>query len=252
MTDKQKVESDQAWWLEAAASSLERKRAKSKAESALAQPGDSFLIVTEGKVTEPVYMSLLRSYLQLPAVQIKIAPGDASDPRHVIRSAAREKKEHSQRAKKGHLGAAEPSRYDHVWAVIDTDVAVRNGIWNDVSQLAARSKVKLAHSTPCFEYWILLHLHYTTAPLVDGDAAKTAVRRALQNDYCTNREVTERTFSGLIPNWQAAQACAERVRKFHLDAGTPLPADPSTDVDLLVRSLYEALPPHLTDPFAQS
>ena len=54
-----------------------------------AKPGDAFLVVTEGTVTEPVYFELLRTDLQLPVVRVKVVPGDASDPRHVIRTAER-------------------------------------------------------------------------------------------------------------------------------------------------------------------
>ena len=126
-------------------------------QSALAKPGDAFLIVTEGTVTEPVYFDLLLRDLHLSVVRIKVQPGDASDPRHVILTAEREAKEQLRKARKGVLGINEPAKFDHVWAVVDTDVAVRNHIWNDVKQLAAARKVKLAHSTPCFEFWLLLH-----------------------------------------------------------------------------------------------
>lgn len=123
----------------------------------LAKPGDAFLTVTEGTVTEPIYFDLLLRDLQLSVVHIKVQPGNASDPRHVIRTAEREAKAQVRKAKKGVLGTNEPAKFDHVW-VVDTDVAVRNHIWNDVHQLATAKKVTLAHSTPCFEFWLLLHL----------------------------------------------------------------------------------------------
>ena len=66
------------WWLESKATSLERKRRKSR-ESAQAKPGDAFLIVTEGTVTEPVYFELLIRDLKLSVVRIKVQPGDAGN-----------------------------------------------------------------------------------------------------------------------------------------------------------------------------
>ena len=170
------------WWLEAKAASLERKR-RAVAAAGLAKPGDAFLIVTEGTVTEPVYFDLLLRDLQLSIVRIKVQPGDASDPRHVIRSAEREAKDQVRKAKKGVLGINEPAKFDHIWAVVDTDVAVRNHIWNDVHQLATAKKVTLAHSTPCFEFWLLLHLvgFTTRADLVTGDAAKIPVEFQVEN-----------------------------------------------------------------------
>jgi hypothetical protein len=52
------------WWQTAKEMSLARRAAK-PSRHIYAKPGDSFLIVTEGKVTEPVYFELLRESLQL-------------------------------------------------------------------------------------------------------------------------------------------------------------------------------------------
>jgi hypothetical protein len=174
---------DHDWWKAPKAASLERRKHAAQA-GATAKPGDTFLIVTEGTVTEPVYFAYLLKDLQLHAVHVMVVPGRASDPRHVIKTAAEKVKDHQQRRKTGLLSETEPQKFDHVWAVIDTDVAARMGYWNDVKQLATSKKIKLAHSTPCFGYWLLLHLQYTTrGDLVNGTAAKRAVRMALGRDY---------------------------------------------------------------------
>ena len=237
---------DPNWWRAEKALSLDRK-ARKAVLSALAKPGDAFLIVTEGTVTEPVYFDLLLRDLQLSVVRIKVQPGDASDPRHVIRTAEREAKEQVRKAKKGVLGINEPAKFDHVWAVVDTDVAVRMDFWNDVRQLAAARKVKLAHSTPCFEFWLLLHIAgYTTrTDLVDGDTAKSAVKKALGRDYSTNEEVAKEVFPIFLHQWPQAVVHAERVRRHHERAATPQPANPSTDVDRLVRAMNDSAPEHL-------
>ena len=234
------------WWLEAKAASLERKRL-AVAATALAKPGDAFLIVTEGTVTEPIYFDLLLRDLQLSVVRVKVQPGDASDPRHVIRTAEREAKEQVRKAKKGVLSINEPAKFDHVWAVVDTDVAVRNHIWNDVHQLATATKVTLAHSTPCFEFWLLLHLvgFTTRADLVDGDAAKGAVKHALGRDYSTNEETAKEAIAGFLSKWPESVGYAEQVRRHHRDAATPQPANPSTEVDRLVRAMNDSAPEHL-------
>jgi hypothetical protein len=233
------------WFLESKAASLERKR-RAVAASALAKPGDAFLIVTEGTVTEPVYFDLIRSDLHLPVVRIKVQPGDAPDPKHVILAAEQEAKEQQRKARKGLLGISEPAKFDHVWAVVDTDVAVRSHIWNDVKQLAAARKVKLAHSTPCFEYWLLLHFGFTTrADLVDGAAAKRAVKDALGRDYSTNEETAKEAITTFFSKWPEAVGHAEKVRRHHESARTPEPANPSTEVDRLVRALNDSAPEHL-------
>lgn len=234
------------WWQAAKAQSLAR-RAAAAAANATAKPGDAFLIVTEGEVTEPVYFELLRSDLQLPAVRIRVEPGKASDPRHVIESAATEVKVHARLAKKGLLSHTEPLRFEQVWAVVDTDVAVRQGFWNEVESLAAARKVKLAHSTPCFEFWLLLHIQgqTTRSDLVNGDAAKSAVKHALGRDYSTDENVARAVMPTFIAKWPEAVVHAERVRAYHRDANTPPPANPSTEICALVRALNDSAPVHL-------
>lgn len=243
---------DPDWWKAARAVSIERKRCTASSRK-LAKLGDTFLVVTEGVVTEPVYFEFLLSDLQLYAVQVVVMPGRASDPRHVIDTAAEVIKEHARRRRKGALALDEPEKFDHVWAVIDTDIAVRNGIWNDVKQLAVARKVKLAHSSPCFEYWLLLHLQDTTrGDLVDGGAAKHAVKVALGRDYSTNEETARAAMPCFIPLWPDAVQHAKRVRQYHHSAATPDPANPSTEVDRLVCTLNDSAPQHTRKEFRVS
>ena len=237
---------DPNWWQAPKAASLERKARAKAVGSALAKLGDTFLIVTEGTVTEPVYFDLLLQDLQLSTVWIKVIPGDASHPRHVIATAAREATAQAYKARKGRLGIDEQSMFDHVWAVIDTDVAVREGIWNNVQQSATAKKVKLAHSSPCFEFWLLLHLAYTTrSDLHNGDAAKAALKKVLGRDYSTTKETAREAIGSFFSKWPTAVEHAARVRQHHHGAATPLPANPSTEMDRLVRALYESMPEHL-------
>ena len=233
------------WWQIVKAQSLTR-RAKLAAAASGVKAGDAFLIVTEGEVTEPVYFDLLRKDLDLPAVRIRIEPGKYSDPRHVIETAAEEVKEQARRKKKKLLGNAEPEKFDHVWAVIDTDVAVRNGFWNEVESLARARRVKLAHSTPCFEYWLLLHIQglTTRSDLADGTAAKRAVRHELGQDYSTNEETARAVMPSFLAKWPTAVAHGEKVREYHTASATSNPANPSTEVCVLVRALNDSAPLH--------
>jgi hypothetical protein len=237
------MSSEIPFWQAARASSLARRKAAAVAASGV-KPGDAFLIVTEGTVTEPVYFELLCADLRLPAVKIRVEPGKASDPRHVIETAAEEVKAHARRAKKGRLGHTEPLRFEQVWAVVDTDVAVRHEFWNEVESLAKARKVKLAHSTPCFEFWLLLHIQgkTTRSDLVNGDAAKKAVKHALGRDYSTNEASARSVMPSFIGKWPDAVAHAESVREYHHDARTKLPANPSTEVCSLVRALNDSAP----------
>lgn len=235
---------DTEWWKKAKAASIERKRVAVVA-NAPAKPGDTFLIVTEGTVTEPVYFELLLQDLQLYAVHVLVVPGWASDPRHVINTAAEKVKEQARRSKKGLLPVNEPAKFDHVWAVIDSDVAVRMEYWNDVKQLTVSRKVKLGHSTPCFEYWLLPHLRHTTrGDLVDAAAAKHAVKEELGRDYSTNEATAREAMPLFMPHWPEAVKRGKLVRRHHCGAATPDPANPSTEVDVLVEALNFAAPEH--------
>lgn len=83
---------DPDWWKVAKATSIERKR-RTASSRKLAKLGDTFLVVTEGVVTEPVYFEFLLTDLQLYAVHVVVMPGRDSDPRHVIETAADESHE---------------------------------------------------------------------------------------------------------------------------------------------------------------
>jgi hypothetical protein len=239
---------DPNWWRAEKALSLDRKK-RQAARATAAKPGDAFLIVTEGTVTEPVYFDLLLSDLHLSAVLIKVLPGDGTDPKRVILTAEREAKEQLRRSRKGLLGLNEPAKFDHVWAVVDTDVAAREHNWNDVKQLADARKVKLAHSTPSFEFWLLLHFGLTTrADLVDGTAAKHAVKDAFKAnhdlDYSTDKPTAKKAIAAIVSKWQEAIVYAEKVRHYHKAAQTPAPANPSTEVDRLARALNDSAVQH--------
>lgn len=232
------------WWKEEKAASLARKQRV--ASTSEVQPGDAFLIVTEGTVAEPEYFRQLRAELQLSTVWIQVRAGDTSDPGAVIQTAAREAKALKQRARRGTLGLSEPEKFDHVWAVVDTDKALQEGRWHDVVRLAVTHKVKLVPSTPCFEFWLLLHLNYTTrADLVDGDKAKHVLKHTLGQDYSTHAAATKKAIAELLPKWPGAVANAERVLQYHQGAATPSPANPSTEVGRLVTAMNDVAPEHL-------
>jgi len=145
----------------------------------------------------------------------------------------------------GTLSNHEPAKFDHVWAVIDTDVASRSGFWKEVTQLASARKVKLAHSTPCFEYWLILHFMFTTrTDLVNGDRAKKALKD-LCGEYCTNDKTAKKVFSAHVDKWRDAVKNAKKVREHHEQACNVMPCDPSTEIDLLVDALAESALPHL-------
>ena len=121
------------------------------------------------------------------------------------------------------------------------------GFWNDVQQLAVARKVFLAHSTPCFEFWLLLHLggFTTRSDLVDGAAAKSAFKAAFGGEYSTSLNEAKSSIASFLSSWPQAVIFGERVRAYHYAASTRIPANPSTEVDRLARALNDSAPEHL-------
>ena len=113
-------------------------------------------------------------------------------------------------------------------------------------QYAVSKGVKLAHSTPCFEFWLLLHIKgYTTrADLLNGKLAKDAVEKALGEEYSTNAETAQKVIPTLLAKWPEAFQHDRRVRDHHLTANTKPPGNPSTEVDHLVCALNDAATEH--------
>ena len=165
-------------------------------QSALAKPGDSFLIVTEGTVTEPVYFDLLLRDLQLSVVRIGVQPGDASDPGRSSTRRQREAKEQARKARKGRARASTNQQGSTMSGLSGHRCGRAEwDIWNDVQQLAKARKVTLAHSTPCFEFWLLLHFGFTTrADWWTATLPKRGQTR-LGRDYSTNEETAEEALS---------------------------------------------------------
>lgn len=236
---------DLDWWRKAQAQSVERNKAKRSARS-IAQKGDTFLIVTEGKITEPVYLNCLRSLLNFSALTIKIVSGDTPDPIAVIQTASRVALGQKKKRGKGQLGYTDIQKYDQVWAVIDTDKVCREDRWAEVKAEADRLKVKLAHSTPCFEFWLILHNEFTTRSFHNGTEISDYFERVMRVGNTKDYKTAQKTFPELVKNYPTAVKNAARVRQHHSvvnTATTVTPPNPYTEVDELVRALNDAAPP---------
>ncbi|HCM26949.1 MAG TPA: hypothetical protein DIC34_10465 [Treponema sp.] len=88
-------------------------------------------------------------------------------------------------------------------------------------------EIRFARSDPSFEYWLILHFDFTTAPLPDSGTAEARLRR----DWPEYRKSSSPTPEILrrIPN---AVANSRRCRTYHLAGGGD--GNPSTEVDLLL------------------
>lgn len=113
-------------------------------------PRTRFLLLCEGKVTEPEYFAYVRQELRDRLIQIQVAP-DTGDPLDLVNAALNHRKaadERSRQARDDNL------RFDQVWCIMDVDSHSR---LTAACKLAATEGIHLAISNPCFELWALLH-----------------------------------------------------------------------------------------------
>jgi len=196
--------------------------------------GKAFLIVTEGKKTEPNYFIALRRKLQLAAADVEIIHPDGTDPLTLTRKAIELRDNRRKQAKKGFNIA-----YDEVWVVFDLEKPhdERRKIADEAMRIKEAAGIKFAFSDPAFEFWLLLHEEYTTAPLEDCDRVIKRLAHYWKNyakGHAATLEFLEKTPIAVVH--------AERCRKHHETSGGD--GNPSTKVDVLVRQLNSATRSH--------
>ena len=131
-----------------AADALERRKAKRASY-------DKILIVCEGEKTEPNYFNELINFYKLNTANVEIDGTCGSSPKSVFERAI---ELYENENCKG-------DAFDKVYCVFDKDshetydeTLIRIKAQNPKSVFSA------VVSVPCFEYWILLHFHYSTKP----------------------------------------------------------------------------------------
>jgi hypothetical protein len=191
--------------------------------------GKTFLIVTEGKKTEPNYFEKLREHLRLTS--LKVVHPEGTDPVTLTKNAIALRDKQKQEAKK----RDDIVPFDEVWVVFDLEKPhdQRRELAQKAIDFGKPKGIRFAKSDPCFEYWLLLHWRYTTAPFACCDD----VIKSLKFHWADYDK-------GFIPDidciekFPMAVKNAERCRKFHEDCGSA--GNPSTSIDSLVRELNKA------------
>lgn len=126
------------------------------------EPFNRVLIVSEGSKTEPYYLRELIADCQLTSASVEIFGDGGSAPTSVVEYAIS-------------LFQRDPD-FNAVFCVFDRDAhdsfdeALRRISRTKLVRRSGRYKVGEADfeaitSIPCFEYWVLLHYRYTTAPM---------------------------------------------------------------------------------------
>ena len=131
-----------------------------------------------------------------------------------------------------------------MWVVADGDVnynnpdpvAAKDNLLSKARKLADAKGIHIAISNPCFEFWYLLHFHYTTKFFKDYPAVKTAL-----NAYLPDYEKAGDVYAQLSGHTTDAIQNAQRIEQYHIQNGSNKPfgiaVNPFTDIYQLVESL---------------
>ena len=189
------------------------------------EPYDRVLIVCEGTKTEPDYFREIVEAYRLSSANVVVASGRGSDPESVVTTAV-ERYE------------GDPD-YDGVYVVVDRDAHVGFASAEDRMRNAPGGLRDVAHlvpSTPCFEYWLLLHFEETAKPYAKtGRRSPCAnVIRDLEAHLPSYSKGGGRTFADTREHVEEAKARAARRLIEAERAGTE---NPTTYVHVVVERL---------------
>jgi hypothetical protein len=206
-----------------------RKLADHARQLAKRDPYDKVLIVCEGEKTEPNYFSGLIDHLRLNTANVKIADNTTgSAPQTVVTFAITEYKVTKD--------------YDKVFCVIDRDKHPRFDEALEMirqARLAKGHKMQAIVSTPCFEYWLLLHFRKTTKDYYSGPGS--ACKRVIselkrQPDMADYEKGIGGVFDLTVSRLSEAIKNSKEVSADRKAAGTD---NPSTKVHELIEFLQD-------------
>lgn len=188
---------------------------------------DKVLIVTEGEKTEPLYLSAVRDHFGLNQANIVIDPKSDSSPTSVVKHA------------KTLINENKTDPYSYVYCVIDRDRhADFDKALDQVSGFRNKdTELHVIVSTPCFEYWILLHFIYTTKSF--GSSGDSPCQELIDNElkqYISNYEKGNTSILIELVKNQLDTALANA--KHSSDEATRRETDnPKTEIHILIEYL---------------
>lgn len=188
------------------------------------RPRTTFVVVTEGRRTEPEYLALLRSFpevRQRSALEILPCP-EGSQPAKLVEVAI--SRLAWERARGGEV--------DQVWCVFDVEAPDPHPDLLEAYRQAERAGVEVAVSNPCFELWLLLHFEDVGRAPQSREACELRARQ----DRSSGKGVDASSYSAEA----VRSACrrAEALETRHAREGRPFPDDnPSSGMHRLVRAL---------------
>ncbi|RMF70165.1 MAG: RloB domain-containing protein [Alphaproteobacteria bacterium] len=192
-------------------------------------PRPRFVIVCEGKRTEPDYFRALKEHIgRTPLIEIKIVEG-VNSPERVARRAIEERRREERKG----------GRYDgdQFWAVFDRD---QDAHYYDAVSSCEKAGIGVARSNPCFELWLILHFQdYDNA--VTSKGLQRDCERIIGGGY-HHRKGKTTDFSPFMARLEEAESRAEQQfeRRRRVAASDGRLPPPYTTVFRLTRAVKKA------------
>lgn len=187
----------------------------------------TYLIVTNGAVTEPQYFESFKFS------NLKIVHHGGS-PLETMRKAVKIAGEQSKAQ----------AKYAGVWVVVDKD-NYEETEFQQARKLGKQKHIDLIVSVPCFEIWLLWHLQECGSPLTTPQAQERferALSATLPPDKVRKRKKTERSRK-YLPNtfpynqWTKAKKHNDKIVR---STGKPYP-NPSSPVGEILETVTKSL-----------
>jgi len=193
------------------------------------EPYDKVLIVCEGKKTEPNYFNGLKDHFELNSANIEVTGDCGSSPISIVEYAKQRYREENDSG----------DAFDKVYCVFDKDTHTS---YQKALDAAAAAKPKgvftATTSVPCFEFWLLLHFTYTTAPYraTGRKSAGDVIMDKLLEYFPGYKKGDDTIFEQLVGELPRAMANAERSL---VEANANHTDNPSTTVHELIGYLQK-------------
>lgn len=167
-----------------------------------------FVILCEGKLTEPLYLTALASLQEVRSVATLDIRGMGCEPRKLVEEAKAVKL--SERGQS--TGVTE------YWCVFDVEAPKPHARLSEAVQMARDNGINVAISNPCFELWLVLHFADRDSWIDNGDCS--SLRR--QHDGSHGKSLDGAAY---MPQRREAIMRAKRLAALHASANRELPAD---------------------------
>jgi hypothetical protein len=207
---------------------LAKERARAERKKAGRSEKGSALLVCEGKCTEPRYLHGLLRHLDISTANVEIIEGQSRSNAVAVVTRARQRFETAPRYR--------------VFVLIDTEQADLPQALKQCKTPLQRENKKKGHpliriepvlSTPCFEFWLLLHFRYCDQPFTCFADVLPELRASLPDYRKSEPAIFLKTGGG--EGLDRALLNTAKLRRFLGQTQSTIPA---TDMDRLVEALH--------------